>query len=75
MPNNFGFAAVCEEMLLIACVGMMFGGYVWGTLSDIQGRRKVLLWSLSVNALGGALSALAQQTWMFILMRFLSGIG
>lgn len=54
---------------------MMVGGFVWGTLADFQGRRAVLLWSLSVNALGGLLSSFAQSTWLFILMRFVSGLG
>ncbi|XP_071941341.1 synaptic vesicle glycoprotein 2C-like [Antedon mediterranea] len=56
-------------------LGMMVGGYVWGALSDIRGRRSVLLWSLSCNALFGLLSSIAQSYWLFVLMRFLSGVG
>ena len=54
---------------------MMIGGYIWGTLADIYGRRYVLLWSLTVNGIGGLSSSLSQSFPVFILLRFISGIG
>ena len=54
---------------------MMFGGYIWGTLADIYGRRAVLLCSLSVNGLGGLASSLSQSFPVFLILRFISGIG
>jgi VNT family MFS transporter (synaptic vesicle glycoprotein 2) len=56
-------------------LGMMVGGYLWGTLADLHGRRAVLLWSLALNALGGLSSSFAQEYWLFALLRFVSGIG
>ena len=56
-------------------IGMMIGGYIWGTLADIYGRRYVLLWSLTVNGIGGLSSSLSQSFPVFILLRFISGIG
>lgn len=56
-------------------LGMMFGGYIWGTLADMWGRRYVLILSLSLNSLGGLMSSFAQTYWLFLLLRIVSGIG
>lgn len=56
-------------------LGMMVGGYLWGYLADQRGRRKVLVVSLTVNGLFGGLASLAPWFWLFLLMRFISGIG
>ena len=53
----------------------MFGGYIWGSLADIYGRRAVLLWSLTVNGLGGLASSLSQTFPVFLVLRFISGTG
>ncbi|XP_078322723.1 synaptic vesicle glycoprotein 2C-like isoform X2 [Crassostrea virginica] len=59
----------------IIFVGMMLGGYFWGSLADRHGRRTVLLGSLTVNGLGGLVSSTSQVFWLFLLARFISGIG
>ncbi|KAK3098669.1 hypothetical protein FSP39_021811, partial [Pinctada imbricata] len=59
----------------IIFVGMMIGGYFWGSLADRHGRRAVLLGSLTVNGLGGLASSVSQVFWLFLLMRFISGVG
>ncbi|XP_076863063.1 synaptic vesicle glycoprotein 2B [Brachyhypopomus gauderio] len=63
--------------LLIASIflGMMLGGCVWGYLADQIGRRRVLVISLAVNGTFGAGASLAPSFWLFLLLRFLSGIG
>uniref|UniRef100_A0A3Q2QVL2 Synaptic vesicle glycoprotein 2 n=1 Tax=Fundulus heteroclitus TaxID=8078 RepID=A0A3Q2QVL2_FUNHE len=53
---------------------MMVGGYMWGYLADQRGRRRVLVVSLSVNGLFGGLASLAPWFWLFLLLRFVSGI-
>uniref|UniRef100_A0A3Q4HQ47 Synaptic vesicle glycoprotein 2 n=1 Tax=Neolamprologus brichardi TaxID=32507 RepID=A0A3Q4HQ47_NEOBR len=53
---------------------MMVGGYMWGYLADQKGRRRVLIVSLTVNGLFGGLASLAPWFWLFLLMRFISGI-
>lgn len=70
------FSAVSEPLLNSSCpVGMMIGGYLWGYLADQRGRRKVLAVSLAINGLFGALASLAPWFWLFLLLRFISGIG
>ncbi|XP_071348657.1 synaptic vesicle glycoprotein 2C [Trachinotus anak] len=56
-------------------LGMMVGGYMWGYLADRRGRRRVLVVSLTVNGLFGSLASLAPRFWLFLLLRFISGIG
>ncbi|XP_041853710.1 synaptic vesicle glycoprotein 2C isoform X2 [Melanotaenia boesemani] len=56
-------------------LGMMVGGYMWGYLADQRGRRQVLVVSLTVNGLFGGLASLAPWFWLFLLLRFISGIG
>lgn len=56
-------------------LGMMIGGYLWGYLADQRGRRRVLVVSLAINGLFGGLASLAPWFWLFLLLRFISGIG
>ncbi|XP_051776757.1 synaptic vesicle glycoprotein 2C isoform X1 [Erpetoichthys calabaricus] len=56
-------------------LGMAIGGYVWGYLADKNGRQKILAFSLAINGLFAALSSLATTFWLFLLLRFISGIG
>uniref|UniRef100_A0A3Q1EZ27 Synaptic vesicle glycoprotein 2 n=1 Tax=Acanthochromis polyacanthus TaxID=80966 RepID=A0A3Q1EZ27_9TELE len=53
---------------------MMVGGYMWGYLADQRGRRRVLVVSLTVNGLFGGLASFASWFWLFLLLRFISGI-
>lgn len=56
-------------------LGMMVGGCVWGVLADRRGRRSVLVVSLAVNGTFGAVASLAPTFWLFLLLRFFSGVG
>ena len=56
-------------------VGMLFGSYLWGSLADISGRRFTLLISFTINGVMGFCSAFAPNYWVFLLFRFVSGVG
>lgn len=56
-------------------LGMMVGGYMWGYLADQRGRRRVLVLSLTVNGLFGGGASMAPTFWLFLLLRFISGVG
>ncbi|XP_056137607.1 synaptic vesicle glycoprotein 2C [Lampris incognitus] len=56
-------------------LGMMVGGYLWGYLADQRGRRQVLVMSLTVNGVFGGLASVAPWFWLFLLLRFISGVG
>uniref|UniRef100_A0A3P9LGE4 Synaptic vesicle glycoprotein 2 n=1 Tax=Oryzias latipes TaxID=8090 RepID=A0A3P9LGE4_ORYLA len=74
--------ARCDLLLSSADMGlltasiflMMVGGYVWGYLADQRGRRKVLVVSLTVNGVFGCLASFSPWFWLFLLLRFLSGV-
>ncbi|CAL1528129.1 unnamed protein product [Lymnaea stagnalis] len=59
----------------IVFLGMMFGGYIWGALADKWGRRSILVWSLLVNGVGNLGSSVSQVFWLFLICRFISGVG
>ena len=54
---------------------MMIGGYVWGSLSDIYGRKYILISALFFNSLFAILSGLSQTFGPLMVFRFFSGIG
>lgn len=56
-------------------LGMMVGGYLWGYLADQRGRRRVLIVSLAINGVFGGIASFAPWFWLFLLLRFISGIG
>ncbi|XP_061679558.1 synaptic vesicle glycoprotein 2B [Syngnathoides biaculeatus] len=56
-------------------LGMMAGGYLWGYMADRRGRCSVLVVSLTVNGVFGGLASAAQRFWLFLLLRFISGVG
>ncbi|XP_061629391.1 synaptic vesicle glycoprotein 2C isoform X1 [Phyllopteryx taeniolatus] len=56
-------------------LGMMVGGYMWGYMADRRGRSRVLVVSLTVNGLFGGLASAAPWFWLFLLLRFISGVG
>lgn len=66
-----------QEGLLDAIIflGMMVGGYVWGSFSDVVGRRTCLVTSLAVNGLFGLASAFSPTYVLFLFFRFWSGVG
>jgi EmrB/QacA subfamily drug resistance transporter len=48
---------------------------LFGKLSDIHGRRLILMWAIGIFVAGSVACALAQNIWMLILARGLQGIG
>ncbi|WP_137724673.1 MFS transporter [Prescottella subtropica] len=56
-------------------VGMMIGALTIGTLTDIVGRRRALIFAVTAFSVLTLLCALAPNPFFFGLFRFLSGIG
>ncbi|KAM8872565.1 synaptic vesicle glycoprotein 2C-like [Synchiropus picturatus] len=59
----------------IVYLGMMFGAFFWGGLSDKVGRRQCLLVAMSVNGFFAFLSSFVQGYSMFLFCRMVSGFG
>jgi AAHS family benzoate transporter-like MFS transporter len=58
-----------------ALMGMVIGTLIVGALTDILGRRKIMLASITWFSIAMALTAMAPNPEMFGLMRFITGIG
>ncbi|UPS62366.1 MFS transporter [Providencia rettgeri] len=58
-----------------ALVGMFFGAFIIGTLSELYGRRRMLLTCVTLFSLTMLGAAFAPTPWFFGLMRFIGGIG
>jgi MFS family permease len=56
-------------------VGMAIGALTIGTVTDVVGRRKALMWSVISFSLFTLLCAFAPSIFLFGLLRFLAGIG
>jgi EmrB/QacA subfamily drug resistance transporter len=50
-------------------------GPIYGKLSDLFGRRPIILFAVSLFLIGSALCGLSQEMWQFILFRGLQGLG
>jgi len=58
-----------------ALMGVLVGALLAGTVGDIIGRRKVLLFAYAWFSIGMGVTALTHTTTLFGLMRFVSGLG
>ncbi|KAM4635063.1 synaptic vesicle glycoprotein 2C [Polymixia lowei] len=59
----------------IVYLGMMFGAFFWGGLSDKLGRKQCLLIAMSVNGFFAFLSSFVQGYSTFLFCRMVSGFG
>ncbi len=58
-----------------ALIGMLFGALVAGTVTDIVGRRKIMLFCITWFSLSMGLCAMAPSSELFGLFRFIAGLG
>lgn len=58
----------------IIFIGMMVGAYVWGSIADTVGRRKVLIVISFMNAVCIVASSFSQTYSLFMIFRFLNGV-
>lgn len=56
-------------------VGMMLGALVIGTVTDVVGRRKVMIWAVAGFSVFTLACAVAQDAATFGVFRFLAGLG
>src|SRR3954454_6420141 len=50
-------------------------GPIYGKLSDLFGRRPIVIWAVSLFLVSSVLAGLSQEMWQFILFRGLQGLG
>src|SRR5699024_7075324 len=54
-------------------LGLAGGQLLFGPLSDIQGRRRPLVFTIIIYAVASLLAAFSPNIWIFIAMRFIQG--
>ncbi|MDQ7023707.1 MAG: MFS transporter [Candidatus Gracilibacteria bacterium] len=59
----------------IFALGMFFGGFLFGKLSDKIGRNKTLEITIILNIIGYLTFALSSSLWIFMIARFIGGLG
>ena len=63
------------QLSLTAClIGIAVGQLIFGPLSDIRGRRRPLIFSLTVYVIASVLCAFSTTIWVFIGLRFIQGL-
>ena len=56
-------------------LGEVAGALLFGRLTDTLGRKKMFTLTLGVYLVGAALAGLAPNMWVFLVFRFISGMG
>ncbi len=56
-------------------LGMIVGAALSGAISDRLGRRTVILYTLLIYSIGSFLCGLANDYWMLMIFRFITGFG
>ncbi len=62
-------------LLAATLLGWATGGVVAGVLTDYIGRKRMLMLTILWYAVFAGLTALSQSYWMFVGLRFLTGLG
>src|SRR5699024_8768908 len=66
--------ASLAQLSLTACLlGLAGGQLVFGPLSDIQGRRRPLVITLTIYTLVSIFAAFSPNIWVFVGLRFIQG--
>lgn len=76
LANDLNIGASQAQLSITACMlGLAFGQLVTGIFSDALGRRKPLIFGISMFTLFSLACVIAPNIWLLILFRFLQGVG
>ena len=76
VQNDWGLSMFELSWMTSAGIfGMIIGAALSGALSDRFGRRTVVLYTLLIYSIGSFLCGIADNYWMMIIFRFITGFG
>lgn len=67
-------ASLAQLSITATLIGLAIGQLVFGPLSDIVGRKRPLLGTLTTYAIASILSVFSGNIWIFIGLRFIQGV-
>lgn len=67
--------SLSQLSVTIYLLGMVLPTILFGYLSDFFGRRKILIVATSIGLIGNLCCVFAPSIWLFILGRFIQGVG
>lgn len=74
--EDLGLSATQEAWLLGVALGASgVGGILFGYLSDLYGRKRIMVWTILLYSLGTALTAGATGVWSLLAFRLVTGLG
>ena len=62
-------------IISVQMIGMLIGGIVWGIMGDKKGRLSVLFGSIILYSLANIANGMVQNTFQYIVFRFIAGFG
>lgn len=76
-PSHVGAVtpAIAGALGSYALIGVLVGALLAGSVGDILGRRKVMLFAYAWFSIGMGITALTTDTTLFGVMRFVTGLG
>ncbi|WP_433505234.1 MFS transporter [Pseudonocardia halophobica] len=76
LGTEFGLSTGQRGLVATAnLIGMAVGAIAWGTIADRMGRKKAFSITLMIFALFSVLGALSPSWEIFLVLRFLAGVG
>ncbi|WP_242698044.1 multidrug effflux MFS transporter [Bacillus sp. SD088] len=74
VTEDFQTSASFGQLSITAClIGLAMGQLIFGPLSDIKGRKRPLLVTLTIYVVASLLCAYSANIWIFIGLRFVQG--
>lgn len=74
VADDFGSTASLAQLSITSClIGLALGQLVFGPLSDIVGRKKPLIITVTIYTIVSLLCYFSPGIWLFIILRFIQG--
>lgn len=74
VADDFGSTASLAQLSITSClIGLALGQLVFGPLSDIVGRKKPLIITVTIYTIVSLLCYFSPSIWLFIILRFIQG--